>query len=598
MKRFLNVVAAIAAILLLLESNAWSNTIVAPVKLMAPDSEQADYFGTSVDISGDTAVVGADGDDDNGYNAGAAYVYIRQADGSWLEHAKLLAADGSDGDHFGWSVAISGDTLIIGAYGDDDNGFSSGSAYVFARQPAGSWTETAKLTAADGAGSDFFGFAVDLSGDTAVIGAYGDDDKGLWSGSAYIFSRQPEGTWAEEAKLLAPGGFGSDYFGFSVSISGDRAAIGSFGDDDLGYNSGSSHIFSRQTYGSWIEEAKLLALDGTADDYFGYAIDIDGDTAVIGGLGDGANGFRSGSAYVFTRQADGLWLGQAKLLAPDGAANDYFSISVAISGDMAVIGSYQDNDNGFSSGSAYLFSRGTNGYWNQPVKLLSPDGAEYDYFGVSVAIFDNTVLIGAEGKEFNGTATGSAYIGFDGDQDGIVDVTQDLQLADNCPTVWNPDQTDNNNDGFGDACVSASTSIGPDSTIGKFCTIGSNTTIDSGVTLGDYCNIGDHVSISRNVSAETGLTVGDYTTIERDVVLGRDVMIGKNVTMARNVQIGNHVTLGNDTSVDQEVNLGDYILGGTDVLIGQRATVTSGASLELPAVIPSYTVILKATSYP
>ena len=160
-------------------------------KLTASDGAAYDYFGCSVAVSGDgsTAVIGAHGDDDIGNNSGSVYVFTRSGS-SWTQQAKLTASDGASGDLFGYSVAVSGDgsTAVIGAHGDDDRGIDSGSAYVFTRSGS-SWTQQAKLTASDGAASDLFGWSVAVSGDgsTAVIGAYYDDDRGSNSGSAYVF---------------------------------------------------------------------------------------------------------------------------------------------------------------------------------------------------------------------------------------------------------------------------------------------------------------------------------------------------------------------------------------------------------------------------
>jgi len=215
------------------------------------------------------------------------------------EVAKLLPADGAEVDQFGGSVAVSGDTAVIGASYDDDNGVESGSAYVFTRDGAGVWTEVAKLLPADGAGLDWFGRSVAVSGDTAVIGALGDDDNGVISGSAYVFTRDGAGVWTEQAKLLAADGAEGDDFGVSVAVSGDTAVIGARRDDALGSNSGSAYVFTRDGAGVWTEQAKLLAADGADGNFFGWSVALSGDTAVIGAYGDDDNGYYSGSAYVF-----------------------------------------------------------------------------------------------------------------------------------------------------------------------------------------------------------------------------------------------------------------------------------------------------------
>ena len=161
-------------------------------KLTASDGVADDLFGHSVSIDGDTAVIGAFRDDDNGSNSGSAYVYVR-SDGVWSEQAKLTASDGAQDDSFGYSVSIDGDTVVVGAM-DDDNGSGSGSAYVYVRSN-GVWSEQQKLTASDGATGDYFGYSVSIDGDAVIIGASGDEDNGNASGSAYVFVRS-NGVWS------------------------------------------------------------------------------------------------------------------------------------------------------------------------------------------------------------------------------------------------------------------------------------------------------------------------------------------------------------------------------------------------------------------
>ncbi|MHC4739833.1 MAG: FG-GAP repeat protein [Planctomycetota bacterium] len=370
---------------------------VEEAKLTASDGAAGDKFGKCVAISGDAAVIGAVNDDPNG----SAYIF-RFDGSSWVEEAKLTASDGAVDDWFGGSVGINGDTAVIGASGNDNDGNAgSGSAYIF-RFDGSSWVEEAKLTASDGAADDWFGSYVGINGDTAVIGAAGDDDSGDFSGSAYIF--RFDGTnWVEEEKLLASDGAADDWFGFFVGISGDTVVIGAYRDDD----SGSVYIF-RFNGSSWVEEAKLLASDGAADDLFGVSVGISGDTVVIGAPLDDDNGYGSGSAYIFKLAGAG-W--EEKLLASDGEEGDNFGGSVSISGDTAVIGAHYYSD---ANGSAYIFRfDGVN--WVEEAKLLASDGAAYDYFGAAVGISGDTAVIGAYGDDDKGGQSGSVYIfRFDG----------------------------------------------------------------------------------------------------------------------------------------------------------------------------------------
>ncbi len=311
-------------------------------KLLADDGAAFHYFGGSVAISGATAIVGASGDGDNGFESGAAYLFDTT---TGQQIAKLLANDGAADDHFR-SVGISGATAIVGAYLDDDNGADSGSAYLFDISDPANPTQLFKLLPNDGAADDQFGRFVAISGATAIVGAYRDDDNGTNSGSAYLFDAA---TGQQVAKLLADDGAAFHYFGGSVAISGATAIVGAALDDDNGTESGSAYLFDITT-GEQI--AKLLPDDGQVGDWFGYSVAISGATAIVGALLDGDDGAFSGSAYLF-ETTRGRQI--AKLLADDGAPFDQFGGSVAISGAIAIVGACDDDDNGIDSGSAYLF---------------------------------------------------------------------------------------------------------------------------------------------------------------------------------------------------------------------------------------------------
>ena len=196
------------------------------------------------------------------------------------EIVKLTASDAAAGDWFGRYVAVSGATVVVGAPNDDDNGSNSGSAYVFVRSGI-SWSQQAKLTASDAAAFDFFGVSVAISGDTAVVGANFDDGKGVDSGSAYVFVRSGT-TWTEQAKLTASDAAALDQFGIEVSISGDTAVVGAFSDDDSGSRSGSAYVFVHSG-ATWTEQAKLTASDAAIDDRFGRSVSVSGDTRRGGG---------------------------------------------------------------------------------------------------------------------------------------------------------------------------------------------------------------------------------------------------------------------------------------------------------------------------
>ena len=300
-------------------------------ELTAAAGAAADIFGSSVAISGDTALVGAPLHDTAGAaDAGAAYVFVRSA-GSWTQQAKLTAADGAAHDSFGYSVALSGDTALVGASRHDTAGLAdAGAAYVFTRS-GGSWTQQAQLTA--GAAGDIFGGSVALSGETALVGAVRHDSGGAAdAGAAYVFTRSA-GSWTQQAQLIAADAAAADWFGGSVAVSGDTALVGAYGRDTPGQaDAGAAYIFTRSA-GSWTQQALLIADAGAAGDMFGNSVALSGETALVGArFHDTVGQADAGAAYVFTRSG-GSWMQQAKLTAADGAALDSFGYSVALSGE-------------------------------------------------------------------------------------------------------------------------------------------------------------------------------------------------------------------------------------------------------------------------
>ena len=327
-------------------------------KLTASDGAASDFFGSSVSISGDYAIIGAN-TDDVGANVdqGSAYIFVRNGN-NWTQQAKLTAADGASNDRFGNSVSISSDYAIVGADEDDiGSNANQGSAYIFVRSGT-NWTQQAKLTASDGVAGELFGSSVSINGDYAIIGAYGDDvGANVDQGSAYIFVRNGS-NWTQQAKLTALDGAANDEFGTSVSISGDYAIIGAYLDDvGANGNQGSAYVFMRSGT-TWTQQAKLTASNGAAGDVFGYSVSISGDYAIIGAYLDdvGAN-VEQGSAYIFVRSGTN-WTQQAKLTASDGAANDFLGLSVSISGDYGIMGvSRDDVAPNANQGSAYIIRR-------------------------------------------------------------------------------------------------------------------------------------------------------------------------------------------------------------------------------------------------
>jgi len=377
-------------------------------KLTASDAGEGDWYGYAVALDGTTALVGAYLNDDVQPNSGTAYIYELTASG-WVETAKLVAGDPDLGDTFGQAVALSGNTALVTADGDNEAGPGAGAAYIFERT-AGVWVQTQKLFASDAGGGAFWGESASMSGDRAIIG-------NRLADAAYVFERTG-GVWLEVAKLTASDGASYDWFGVSVSISedGETVIVGSYQDDDAcvndsNCNSGSAYIFER-TPGGWVETGKLTASDGEANDNFGYSVAISAGTAVVGSPSDNAGGIFSGSAYVFGRSQTGSWGPHetVKIGASDADLIDFFGQAVAISGDSILVGAHNDD----TMGSVYLFERDLAG-WAEGGKFLAGDRSLSDLFGCPVAICGEAVIIGALGDDDAcpldiGCNSGSAYV--------------------------------------------------------------------------------------------------------------------------------------------------------------------------------------------
>lgn len=373
-------------------ASAWAQQ----AKLTAEDGDDVNQFGRSLALDGTTAVVGS---------TGSAYVFT-DSDGRWTQQATLTVEDGDEGDYFGQTVALDGPTALVGARHDDDpNGNNAGSAYVFTRS-GGEWTRQAKLAAEDGEPRARFGQSVAIDGDTALVGAdHGDKPGGQTVGRAYVFIRS-NADWTQQA-TLTPADGRSEFFGWAVALDGDTAVVTA---RMSGSGAGEAYVFTRSD-GAWTRQANLTATDGDPEDQFGWSVALDGDTAVIGAPGnEDQNGRGSGSAYVFTRTAD-TWQQRETLAAADGDEHDSFGSSVAFDGETILVGANTDEDpNGNDGGSAYVFSRAGE-EWVQQTKLVADDGDTFDYFGEAAALQNTTAIVGAYADEDPlGYFAGSAYV--------------------------------------------------------------------------------------------------------------------------------------------------------------------------------------------
>ncbi|HSN53549.1 MAG TPA: hypothetical protein VLT32_02710 [Candidatus Sulfomarinibacteraceae bacterium] len=378
-----------------------------------PTGTAGRYFGTSVAVSGDTAVVGQPDDNENGFQSGSAHIYKRDQGGTnaWGQVTRLIASDASEYARFGWSVAISGDTAAIGAYGDRSNGPGAGSVYLYRRDQGGpeTWGEVTKLVASDHSPGDGFGYSVAINGDTAVAGARWESGPFVGSGSAYVFRRDEggAGAWGQLQKIPCPPIYSAlmDHFGQAVAVSHNTLVVGAPDDEDRGMGFGTAHVFERDQGGSdhWGLVATLSAEEPELHDQFAASLAVSGDILIVGAYQDNRNGTHSGTAYVFERDRGGTnaW-GQVTELTPNYAyAYALFGISVSVDGDTAAVGT---PGTGVQGGVTYIFQRDHGGpdAWGRVAELRPVDlPSTQNRFGWSTAISGDTVISGAP---WNGTA--------------------------------------------------------------------------------------------------------------------------------------------------------------------------------------------------
>lgn len=371
-------------------------------KLLPADGQARDEFGVSVGISGNTIVVGSIYDDDLGVDAGSAYVFVED-NGVWTQQAKLLAKDARPNDYFGISVAIAGDRILVGAVEGGNNNSHTGAVYVYERSNK-VWTLVQKLTPTGGTTNDYFGYAVALEGNVALIGAPQTDEVAFDSGAAFVYRH--DGTqFVEEDKIWASTGGTFGFFGGAVALSGTTALVGQW-DDGSGQNQGSVFAY-KDNGGTWIEQEELIASDGSPDDVFGFSLAIYNNKALIGApFRDGACD-NSGAVYVFGRYNDD-WCEEQIIEPDDKNSSQAFGSAVGVWGDMAAIGSFYDQDNGDYSGSVYTY-RNIENFWTQQFKYLPNDGVVGQLFGISVAMDNDRVVAGANGDDDNGIDSGAVY---------------------------------------------------------------------------------------------------------------------------------------------------------------------------------------------
>ncbi|MBT6454836.1 MAG: hypothetical protein HOK37_04765 [Gammaproteobacteria bacterium] len=396
--------------------------------LTASDGAENDNFGWSVSVDGDTAIVGAYLHDNAQTDSGAAYIYVNDGAGNWVEQQKLtpayLAPDNTnqppDVDTFldvvddeqreawfGYSVAVNGDIAVVGApffdidSEDETQDFlDAGAIYIYERN-AGVWDISGRLhiIKEDAYSGDWFGSSIDVFENTIVVGALSQHR----SGQVYILYKDTDGAWKqqfaqkinvelgidEEQKTLLPNDpEQEDWFGQSVSIFNNTIVVGSDGSDNPDTGSGSAYVFTQDENYNWNMQGKLLPDDSKGFSNFGIAVDIHKNEIIVGA--DAADAVVvddvKGGAYIFNRNVEGKWTQSVKLIASDGVANDKFGRSVAIYEPVVVVGAWSETTNGTQSGSAYLFQKSIGGVWSEVDVIRDATGSAFDSLGFSVSV--------------------------------------------------------------------------------------------------------------------------------------------------------------------------------------------------------------------
>jgi hypothetical protein len=435
----------------------------------ASNSDAGDGFGYAVALAGDTLVVGApfeasidaNEDDSSAPDAGAVYVFVRSND-AWTQQAYIKASNAGITDEFGYSVAVSGDTLAVGAHNEasavsgidgnqlNNSAAGAGAVYVFTRDGAGNWSQQAYIKASNTGAGDEFGASVALAGDTLAVGAPLEDsatdiingeqlnESAANAGAVYVFVRNGAGTWQQQAYVKASNTDAGDRFGHRVAMSGDTLAVSARDEDsasvgvggdqagDMAVNSGAAYVFVRDGNGQWTQQAYVKASNAGANDIFGASLVLDNDTLAVGSpyedsAANTINGeqlnedaFNAGAAYVFVRDGNGLWSQQAYVKSANSETRDLFGWSIALSGDTLLVGatgeasastgvnSEAGGNDADEAGAAYVFVRNA-GLWSQSAYVKPSNTGTEDQFGIGVAVSGETLAIGARAEDSDGT---------------------------------------------------------------------------------------------------------------------------------------------------------------------------------------------------
>lgn len=427
-------------------------------KIVTTERSIGDQFGWSVAIDGEYAVVGSRGGGPPGVFRGTAYVFQKDGNDVWNEVDQLVNTDNANFDEYGYSIAISGGYIFVGAIGQDyiGNGtgsFSSaaGAVYVYENDGSGNWNEVQKLVASDRETENRFGHIIAIQGNYAAIGVFKQDYDATGSnflddaGAVYVFELDDNGNWEEVQKIVPSDRGAFDYFGrYGVSIDGDVLVVGAYSEDEdvAGANTissaGSAYIFERDGTGTWNEVQKLVASDREQGEWFGKSVAIQGSTIVVGAEQEYETNNTSaqyGAAYIFEEDNNGTWNEVQKIVPSYLQPFSKFGQSVSIDGNHAIVGAYRvDIGSAIGGGAAFMFEKNGSGTWNQIASMYDADANNADYFGYDVAIKGDFAIVGAyqEDEDEAGMMTlgeaGSAYI-FDINEPNILEPLETLSTT-------------------------------------------------------------------------------------------------------------------------------------------------------------------------
>ncbi len=358
------------------------------VEIQLPIGDEGIGYGIDIDSDSNTLVVGAPFDEDSGDESGSVYVYERMKGSRWQYRQKLIGSDSKQYDNFGYSVGLSGSMLVIGAYNEDGVSTDEGAVYLFEQRENGVWAQTQKLKSPNGKAQDRFGFSVDVNGNVLVSSARDDDDSGQNAGAVHIFERDNGAVWTHRVKLTPPSGSGGEYFGWSVSVYGDRILVGAKGDDSRGVGAGSAYVY-RKIGNNWQLEQKILPEDLSSYDAFGTSVDFDGTSIVVGAPNDDSPVFDSGSVYLY-RHSGSRWERERKFtpIAPDGSERVGFDVAI-FGSRIATTGQAEDG----LAMQGLIYEEVAPEEWIEASELLEVDLSTIK--GLSVSLSDEVITFGS-----------------------------------------------------------------------------------------------------------------------------------------------------------------------------------------------------------